>query len=75
MNVYVTSVGNFAIATNTVNGMTFAFSGAFTTTGTQRVTLVGTGIPVTKGSFALSPQIVGPHPLGGQVCGIVITVN
>lgn len=75
MNVYVASVGNFAIATNTVNGMIFAFSGAFTTTGTQRVTLVGTGIPITKGSFTLSPQIVGPHPLGGQVCGIVITVN
>jgi hypothetical protein len=75
MSVYVASVGNCAIATNTVNGMTFTFSGVFTSSGTQKVTLVGNGTPLNKGSFALSPQIIGPHPLGGQVCGIVINVN
>ncbi len=75
MNVFVATAGNFAVVTDTVNGMIFAYSGVFTTTGSQKIVLVGSGTPINTGSFALTPQIIGPHPLGGQFCGISITVN
>ncbi|MFC4232013.1 hypothetical protein ACFOW1_08930 [Parasediminibacterium paludis] len=75
MNVYVANTGNFAITTDTLNGIAFGYSGTFTAVGSQKVTLIGSGTPIKTGSFSLTPTIVGPHPLGGQVCGVVITVN
>lgn len=75
MRTFVTATGNFAIATDVVNGMLFAYTGNFTATGSQFVTLQGIGTPIAAGPYALTPQIVGPHPLGGQACGITITVN
>ncbi|MEO7049847.1 MAG: hypothetical protein ABI091_31375, partial [Ferruginibacter sp.] len=74
MRVYVTIVGNFTIATNSINGMQFSYSGTFTTTGSQDVVLKGEGNPDRKGSFTFSPNIVGPHPLGGQACSFVVQV-
>jgi len=74
MSVYVTIVGNYTISTNSINGMQFSHSGTFTTTGSQYVSLKGEGKPGSKGSFTFSPNIVGPHPLGGQACSFVVTV-
>ena len=74
IRVYVTVVGNFTIATNTVNGMTFSFTGNFATTGATDVFLTGSGTPAIPGSFTFSPRIVGPHPLGGSGCAFVITI-
>ena len=45
------------------------------TLGDQYVTLTGTGTPVNKGAFTFIPNIVGPHPLGGEACGFVINVQ
>jgi hypothetical protein len=75
VRVYVTYRGNFTIATNTINGMMFSYSGIFTTNGFQDVILYGSGTPVSRGTFTLTPEIVGPHPLGGQACAVFITVN
>jgi hypothetical protein len=75
IRVFVTVVGNFAIATDVVNGMIFTYSGTFTATGLQFVTMQGSGTPVAPGTFSFIPKIVGPHPLGGESCGFSITVN
>ena len=75
IRVFVSSPGNFTIATNTVDGMIFYYSGSFTTTGSQDVTLYGSGTPVLGGIYTFMPEIVGPHPLGGQICAFNITVN
>ena len=75
IRVYVVYRGNFTIATNTVNGMTFSYTGNFTTIGAQDVILYGSGTPLTRGNFTFIPEIVGPHPLGGQACAFFIQVN
>lgn len=75
MSIYVQTAGNFTIQTARVNGMVFTATGAFTSTGTQYISLTGSGTPVAKGDFFLVPQIVGPHPLGGQSCAVKITVQ
>jgi hypothetical protein len=50
VQVNVTTAGTYTITTNTVGGMTFSKSGAFTATGVQTVTLIGTGTPTTAGA-------------------------
>ena len=75
IRVYVSSPGNFTIATNTVNGMMFSYTGRFTTIGSQDVILYGSGTPAMQGNYTFIPEIVGPHPLGGQSCAFLITVN
>lgn len=75
MNVYVTLVGNFTIATEVVNGISFFYTGTFTKTGGQNVTLTGTGNPLMIGKIDLAPHIVGQHPLGGEACAIAIPVK
>jgi hypothetical protein len=75
IRVYVANKGNFTIATNTVNGMTFSYTGVFSTTGSMDVILYGSGTPLTRGNFTFIPEIVGPHPLGGQACAFFIQVN
>jgi hypothetical protein len=75
IRVYVAGTGNFAIATDVVNGMIFTYSGTFTSTGIAYVTLQGSGMPIVTGTFSFIPEIVGPHPLGGENCGFNITVN
>ena len=74
MRVYVSVLGNFTVATNTVNGMTFSYSGSFTTLNAQYIVLTGTGIPLSPGTYTFAPNIVGPHPLGGQTCSFKIEV-
>ena len=75
IRVYVAEKGNFTIATNPVNGMVFSYTGVFTTTGSMDVILYGSGMPLTRGNFTFAPEIVGPHPLGGQTCAFFIQVN
>ena len=49
LKVTVTGVGTYNLYSNTVNGYSFAKSGSFTATGTQFVTLPGTGTPTATG--------------------------
>lgn len=67
INVNVTSPGNYAIATTTVNGISFSASGTFNLTGPQQVTLTGTGTPTAAGAFN--------YPLtgGGNTCSFSVT--
>jgi len=74
IKVTVTVLGNFAITTNTANGMTFYFTGEFNTLGSQIVVLVGSGTPVNPGVSNFIPQIIGPHPIGGEICTADVTV-
>jgi hypothetical protein len=75
LHVFVTVIGNFTIATDTINGMIFSFTGSFTSLGAQLVTLTGSGTPLAQGTNTFIPEIVGPHPLGGQACAFVITIQ
>ena len=75
IHVFVTVLGNFTIATNTINGMIFSYTGSFTTLGAQYVALSGSGTPVSPGTYSFAPQIVGPAPLGGTTCAFDIDVQ
>jgi hypothetical protein len=75
VKVTVTITGNFTIATNTVNGISFSYTGNFAATGTQYVVLKGSGTPVNTGIFSFVPQVIGPAPIGGEYCGASVTVN
>lgn len=70
----VTVLGNYTIRTNTVNGMTFSYTGTFVTLGSQAVILTGSGTPAASGTYQFIPQIIGPHPIGGETCTADITV-
>jgi hypothetical protein len=74
VKVSVTVLGNFTVSTNTVNGMTFSFTGDFITPGSQIVVLTGSGTPVSAGTFTFIPQIIGPHPIGGETCTADVSV-
>jgi hypothetical protein len=67
INVNVTSPGNYAIATTTVNGISFSASGTFNITGLQQVTLTGTGTPTAAGPFNY------PVTGGGNTCIFSVT--
>lgn len=56
IEVNVATAGGYAIATNTVNGMSFSASGSFGTTGIQNVVLTGSGTPAAAGTFTFNPQ-------------------
>jgi hypothetical protein len=75
IRVFVVTPGSFTIATNTVNGMMFFYSGIFTITGFQDVILYGSGTPPMQGTYTLVPGIIGPHPLGGEACSFFLTVH
>lgn len=46
IEVNVTTIGNYFVSTNQVNGYSFSGTGTFTTTGIQMITLNATGTPV-----------------------------
>lgn len=73
--IYVTQPGNYTIATNRVNGVTFQYSGTITTIGEQEVILFANGTPEAAGSFPYTAQIVGPAPLGGAACIFDVTAQ
>jgi uncharacterized protein (TIGR02145 family) len=47
----VTTAGTYNVFTNTVNGVSFAASGTFASTGSQTVTLTPTGTPTLAGNY------------------------
>ncbi|MEP7164279.1 MAG: hypothetical protein ABI741_06275 [Ferruginibacter sp.] len=62
--------GPYSVNTITTNGISFAASGMFTTTGLQSIVLQGSGTPIATGSYTyvlLSS--------GGQNTGVVINVT
>lgn len=75
IRVYVSMTGNFCIDTGIINGMEFYYNGQFSNTGVQYVVLQGSGTPAVTGFSSFIPQIIGPHPLGGQSCGFTVNVN
>ncbi len=75
LEVYVTALGDFTIATKTLYGIYFYYTGTFTKLGDQTVTLTGYGTPTTIGTLTFTPEIVGPAPLGGQACDFSLAVK
>nr|NQU91758.1 hypothetical protein [Bacteroidota bacterium] len=81
INVTVTTIGNWSINTNIVNGYSFSGSGTFGYTGTIQVALGGTGTPITaqtdnftatangNGGTCTFNVIVEP----AHICGVPIT--
>ena len=57
LNVSVSSIGEYTISTDTINGMSFSISGKFTFTGNQKVILKGSGSPLISGTFTFTPNI------------------
>ena len=55
LNVDVTTIGSYTIATPSVNGITFSGAGNFTTAGAQTVVLTGSGTPTAAGDFTYAP--------------------
>lgn len=52
--VEVAKAGNWKYSTDTVNGFFFSGSGAFTDTGSQEITLKGSGVPDAPGNYVFS---------------------
>jgi len=75
LTVYVSVAGIFSISTQNVDGIIFSYTGKFTRLGTNFVTLVGHGTPANVGNFTMTPQIIGPAPLGGQSCAFNLAVK
>lgn len=67
LNVMVDSVGTYTVSTNSVNGISFAATGFFTSSGPQTITLRAAGTPLTAGDFNFT--------IGGTGgCSFTITV-
>ena len=75
LTVYVSVAGLFSISTQPVNGIVFSYTGSFTRLGTNFVTLTGHGTPINVGNFTLTPEIIGPAPLGGESCAFLMAVK
>ena len=69
LSVNVASIGTYNITTAVTNGMTFAASGSFTTTGVQNITLKGSGVPGTAGSTPI------PVTAGTSSCSFTVPVG
>lgn len=69
VNVDVTTVGDYTITSNTVNGMYFSNSGTFTNTGINTIRLKPAGTPVAIGTSSYS---IG---FGSVSCGFTVTVK
>lgn len=57
--VTVVTPGTYTISTSSANGMSFAGSGSFTTSGAQTVTLTGSGTPSSAVTTAFTPGSTG----------------
>jgi hypothetical protein len=70
LNVNVTAIGTWSVSTApAVNGITFAGTGAFTTTGAQTITLSASGTPAAAGTFTFT--VTG----GTGTCTFQVTVT
>lgn len=72
--ITVAKTGTYTITTNTVNGMAFSASGTFITKGRQVINIYGSGTPVEKGQYELTPAIIGPHLQTQDACTFQVTV-
>ena len=72
---YATVPGNYTISTHKVNGMIFSAHGTFPTIGNYNVVLQGSGTPLAVGTFICTPLIIGPAPIGGASCDLMISVK
>jgi len=68
LEVTVKTTGTYVISTNIVNGVQFTTGGNFTTSGTQTIALVGSGIPTGPGTFTFTPP-------AGFGCGFTVTFS
>lgn len=75
VNLIVTSIGNYTIASSLTNGIRFYHSGIFTVKGNQTVTLSGIGTPITSGVTNFNLGIIGKQMYSGQGCGFSLMVN
>jgi hypothetical protein len=67
LSVNVSAIGNYSIITPAINGITFSGSGIFSTLGQQTIQLIGGGIPVSAGTYSISPGLNG--------CNFNVTVS
>ena len=72
---FATLPGNYAISTGKINGMVFSAFGNFPTAGQYSVPLKGSGTPISSGTFTYTPLIIGPSPIGGSSCDVIISVQ
>jgi len=68
LQVNVSAPGSYSINTGDLNGISFSSSGTFTVSGSQMVTLVGSGTPLSAGSVSFNTAIVG-----GCTFSVVVT--
>jgi hypothetical protein len=74
VTVNVNTPGEFNISTNSVNGIIFSRTGKFTTTGPQKVQLIGRGTPKDIGVFVFTPQILIKGSPAGSGCNMDVYV-
>ena len=72
---YATLPGNYAISTGKINGVVFSAIGNFPAAGAYSIPLKGSGTPLSSGAFTYTPFIIGPSPIGGSSCDVIITVQ
>jgi len=70
IDVDITEVGTWIITTNIVNGYSFSGSGVFTTTGTEQITLYGSGLPID----AQTDNFIATANAGGGTCTFSVDV-
>ena len=73
ININVSAPGSYTIYTETVNGISFRASGSFASTGTQTITLLGTGTPTINEDFQV--VIKANTSLGSAECSALIPIT
>ena len=71
MDATVTTIGDWWINTDTLNGYSFSGSGTFTSPGTVQVTLYGSGTPIA----AQTDNFTATARNNGGACSFDITVT
>lgn len=69
IKVNVTKAGDWSLTTGVVNGMVFIGGGTFSATGSQTITLQGTGAPTTAGTNTIS------YKIGTTSCSVDVTTT
>ena len=73
MGINISQPGSYTIYTETVNGISFRASGSFASTGTQTVTLLGTGTPTINEDFRIT--IKANTLLGSAECSLIVPIT